>query len=301
MLGRNGAGSTVAGAASELSGYGADLVEDQKLRQRLLAAITAGAVARRRAKRHAGVSGLARRLAEDAVLRAQLMEMFAQLQKARRRVERRRSHKLRNSVFVLAGFGAASAAVSMPSVRGRILGIVSDLRERGQSAGKMSGPTTVTEAIEVEAPLSSVYNQWTQFEEFPRFMEGVEQVQQLDDTRLHWVAKVGGKRAEWDAKILAQEPDRRITWESEEGKQTRGTVTFEERGPSLTRIRLEMSYVPEGLLEQAGSAVGLDARRIRGDLQRFKEQIEQQGAESGAWRGEIEGGSKRATPSSQTS
>jgi uncharacterized membrane protein len=301
VLGRNGARSTVAGAASELSGYGAELVEDQKLRERLLAAIAAGALARRRAKRQAGALGFARRLAEDAVLRAQLMEMFVQLQKARRRVERRRSHKLRNSLLVLAGFGAASAAASMPSVRGRILGLVGDLRERGQSAGNTSRPTTVTEAIEVEAPLSAVYNQWTQFEEFPRFMEGVEQVQQLDDTRLHWVAKVGGRRAEWDAKILAQEPDRRITWESEDGKQTRGTVTFEELGSSSTRVRLEMSYVPEGMLEQAGSAVGLDAKRIRGDLQRFKEQIEQQGAESGAWRGEIEGGSKRATPSSQTS
>jgi len=275
-------------------------VEDEKLRERLLAALTAGAVVRRRAKRQAGAFGFARRLAEDAVLRAQLMEMFVQLQKARRRVDRRRSHKLRNSVFVLAGFGAASAAVSMPSVRGRILGVVGDLRERGQSAGKISGPTTVTEAMEVEAPLSAVYNQWTQFEEFPRFMEGVERVEQLDDTRLHWVAKVGGKRAEWDAKILSQEPDRRISWESEDGKQTRGTVTFEELGPSRARVRLEMTYVPEGVLEQAGSAVGLDARRIRGDLQRFKEQIEQQGAESGGWRGEIEGGRKQGTPSSQS-
>src|SRR5215204_6973326 len=112
---------------------------------------------------------------------------------------------------------------------------------------------SVEQTIEVNLPVRTVYNQWTQFEEFPRFMEGVEEVKQLDDTRLHWVAKVGGKRAEWDAKILSQEPDRRISWESEDGKQTRGTVTFEELGPSRARVRLEMTYVPEGVLEQAGS------------------------------------------------
>ena len=297
MFGRNGARTTVAEAATELSGYGTELVEDEKLRERLLAAVAAGAAARRRARRQAGVVGYARRLAEDRVLRAQLLEMFVQLQKARRRVERRRSHKLRNTVFVLAGFGAASVAVSVPSVRRRILDLVGDLKEGSQSVAKTSGPTTVTETILVEAPLSAVYNQWTQFEEFPRFMEGVERVEQLDDTRLHWVAKVGGKRAEWDAKILSQEPDERISWESEDGKQTRGIVTFQELGTSQTRIQLAMTYVPEGVLEHAGSAIGLDARRIRGDLQRFKEQIEAKGVESGGWRGTIEGGRKQTTPS----
>ena len=115
--------------------------------------------------------------------------------------------------------------------------------------------STVAVTRLIEAPVSAVYNQWTQFEEFPRFMEGVERVEQLDDTRLHWVAKVGGKRAEWDAKILSQEPDRRISWESDDGKQTRGTVSFEQVGPARTRIQLGMSYTPEGVLEQAGSAV----------------------------------------------
>jgi uncharacterized membrane protein len=299
MFGRNGAPTAVAGAASELSGYGTDLVKDEKLRQRLMAALVAGAEARRRAKRQAGVLGFARRLASDPILQAQLVEMFVQLQKAQRRVERRRSHKLRNSVVVLAGFGAASAAVSLPSVRERILRVVGDLKDRGPSVVRAAGPTTVNEEIEIDAPLSTTYNQWTQFEEFPRFMEGVEEVKQLDDTRLHWVAKVGGKRAEWDAKILAQDPDKRISWESEDGKQTRGTVTFEAVGPSSTRVRLSMTYVPEGVVEQAGSAMGLDRRRIRGDLQRFKEQIEQQGTESGSWRGKIEGGQK--TPSTSPS
>jgi uncharacterized membrane protein len=298
MFGRNGAQTAAADAASELSGYGAEFVQDEKLRQRLMAAIVAAAAARRRAKRQAGVRGFVQRLARDPVLRSEVGEMLTQLQKARRRVERRRSHKVRNSVLVLAGFGAASAAVSIPSVRQRVLRVVGDLKDRGLSVTSTAAPTTITEEIAVDAPLSATYNLWTQFEEFPRFMQGVEEVTQLDDTRLHWVAKVGGKRAEWDAKILTQEPDKRISWESEDGKHTRGTVFFEEIGPTSTRIRLEMTYVAEGVLEQAGSAVGLDRRRISGDLQRFKEHIEDEGTESGSWRGKIEGGRKTPAKSS---
>ena len=299
MLGRNGARTAVADAASELSGYGTELVEDEKLRERLMAAIVAGAAARRRAKRQAGVRGFARRVATDPVLHAQLAEMVAQLQKAQRRVQRRRSHKVRNSIVLLAGFGAASAAVSIPGVRKRVLRVVGDLKDRGQSAATGSEPTTVTEEIVVDAPLSTTYNQWTQFEEFPRFMEGVEEVRQLDDTRLHWIAKVGGRRAEWDAKIVSQEPDKRISWRSEDGKQNSGTVTFEEAGPTSTRVRLELTYLSEGVVEQLGSAVGLDRRRVRGDLQRFKERIEEQGVESGGWRGQVEGGRKQGTSAPQ--
>jgi uncharacterized membrane protein len=140
--------------------------------------------------------------------------------------------------------------------------------------------------------VSTAYNQWTQFEEFPTFMDGVEQVRQLDDTLLHWAVNVAGKRAEWDAKILEQEPDRRISWESVDGKQTRGTVTFEEAGPSRSRIRLTMRYSAEGLAEVAGSALGLDRRRVRGDLERFQQLIESRGSESGAWRGQIEDGAE---------
>ena len=298
MFRKNGAKAAVRDAASELSVYGTELVQDEKLRERLRAAIVAGAAARRRARRQVGMFGLMQRLAADPVLRAQVGEMLAQLLKARRRVERRRSHKVRNSVLLLAGFGAASAAVSVPSVRQRILGVVGNVKDRGQSVTSDPTPTTIREEIAVEAPLSATYNQWTQFEKFPRFMQGVEEITQLDDTRLHWVAKIGGKRAEWDAKILTQEPDKRISWESEDGKHTRGTVVFEEIGPTSTRIRLEMTYVPEGVLEQAGSAVGLDRRRISGDLRRFKEQIEE-GTESHGWRGKIESGRKTSAKSSQ--
>jgi len=152
-------------------------------------------------------------------------------------------------------------------------------------------PRTIEQEIEVEVPVSTAYNQWTQFEEFPNFMEGVDEVKQLDDTLLRWAATVAGKKAEWDAKIIEQEPDSRIIWESVDGKQTRGTVTFEPAGAgSRTRIRLNMSYRPEGVAEKVGSAVGLDERRVRGDLERFRELIEARQVESGAWRDKIERG-----------
>ena len=152
---------------------------------------------------------------------------------------------------------------------------------------------TIEQSVEVKVPLSTAYNQWTQFEDFPLFMEGVDHVQQLDDTRLHWAATVAGKTNEWDAKILEQHPDKQVSWISEDGKKTRGTVTFEPVGESKTLIRLSMSYQAEGLTEALGSAVGLDERRVRGDLERFKELIESRGTESGAWRGEVSAGQKK--------
>ena len=297
MLRRNGKSQAVMDAAEELTSYGGGVLEDDKARRRLLTAVTAGLGARQRAKRQMGLAGLLRRLAEDPVLRANAVTMLVALQQTRQRVERRRSHKVRNVLLVFAGAGAATAVVAVPAVRARVLGLVGGTKDRVGSVAAGSSPTSITEEIEVDAPLSTVYNQWTQFEQFPQFMEGVETVEQLDDTRLRWVAKVAGKRAEWEAKILHQDPDRRIGWQSTDGKQTTGTVTFEPIGDERTRIRLAMTYTPEGPLERAGSAVGLDNRRIGGDLERFKELIEDRGAESGAWRGEIKGGKK--TPSSK--
>ena len=156
---------------------------------------------------------------------------------------------------------------------------------------------SVEQSIEVQVPVSTAYNQWTQFEEFPLFMDGVEHVEQRDDTRLHWVATVAGRTAEWDAKILEQHPDRQISWISEDGKKTRGTVSFESLGESKTLIRLSMSYKTEGPIEQLGSAAGLDKQRIKGDLARFKELIESRGTESGEWRGEIQAGQKTESTS----
>jgi uncharacterized membrane protein len=115
-------------------------------------------------------------------------------------------------------------------------------------------------------------------------------VRQLDDTRLHWVASVAGRRAEWDAKILEQHPDRQISWISEDGRKTRGTVTFESLDPQRTLVRLSIGYQAEGFVEAVGSAAGLDRRRIDGDLKRFKELIEARGNASGAWREDISAG-----------
>ena len=145
-------------------------------------------------------------------------------------------------------------------------------------------------SIEVDRPLNQVYNQWTQFEEFPRFMEGVKSVKQLDDTRLHWVAEIGGKEKQWTAKIIEQIPDHRVAWESESGEFTSGVVSFQSLGPNRTRVTLEISYDPKGFMENAGDAIGVVSRRIENDLKRFKEFIENRGQETGAWRGTIREG-----------
>jgi uncharacterized membrane protein len=267
---KKGAVGAVGDAADTLSPYADQLVHDEKLRQRLIAAITAGAAARRRARRQAGVLGLATRLASDDVLRAQVAEAALQLRKARARVERRRSHRVRNFLLFLTGAGLVVAAT--PSARQ----VVADRLRRAKHLGEPAA-TTVVEEIEVEAPVSAAYDRWTRFEEFPKFMEGVDEVKRLDESLLHWAVTVGGKKAEWDARILDQQPDRRIAWESVDGKRTRGVVTFEPAGPTRTRVRVNMTYTAEGAAEQLGSAAGLDDRRVRGDLERFRELIEAKG------------------------
>jgi uncharacterized membrane protein len=147
----------------------------------------------------------------------------------------------------------------------------------------------IDESIEVEVPVQTAYNQWTQFEEFPTFMESVEQVQQLDDKHLHWVADVGGTKAEWDAEITHQEPDRRIAWRATSGFPNYGEVTFEPVN-GKTRINVNMEFEPEGTKESAGSVLGFDSRTVKKDLERFKDFIEGRGIETGAWRGEVKGG-----------
>ena len=145
----------------------------------------------------------------------------------------------------------------------------------------------IEKTIDVDAPIQTVYNQWTQFEEFPRFMEGVKSVKQLDDKRLHWVAEIGGKEKEWNARITEQLPDRRISWQSETGEYTSGTVTFEPAGNNRTRVHLQLNYDPNGFVENVGDALGVVSGRVEGDLERFKEFIEHRGQETGAWRGTI--------------
>jgi uncharacterized membrane protein len=148
--------------------------------------------------------------------------------------------------------------------------------------------STIVQSIDVRVPVRTAYNQWTQFEEFPRFMEGVEKVEQLDDTRLHWVAKVAGKKKEWDAEITEQTPDQRVAWTATSGAPNGGVVTFHRLDDSTTRVTVQMEVEPEGPVEAVGVAAGMPDRRVKGDLDRFKEFIESRGKETGAWRGEVE-------------
>ena len=147
---------------------------------------------------------------------------------------------------------------------------------------------TIVEWIDVQVPVRTAYNQWTQFEDFPQFMENVERVDQLDDRRLHWVAKVAGKTKEWDAEITEQTPDKRVAWTSTSGAQNAGVVTFHRLDEDTTRVTVQMDVEPEGAVETVGTAVGIADREIKGDLERFKTFIESRGKETGAWRGEVE-------------
>ena len=261
----------------------AALAGDKAFRTQAVAALVHAAAARDRAASRVGMRAAAGRMVTDEALRRDLSEMIDNLRAAWARLEKKRSHRVRGRLLVLVGAGAA-AAVALPQIRRRLTQSLP-----ASISNKWRG-RVIEEAIQVDVPVSTAYNQWTQFEEFPLFMLGVEHVEQRDDTRLHWVASVAGRTAEWDAKILEQHPDRQISWISQDGKKTRGTVTFEPLGEQRTLIRLSMSYKPEGPAEQVGSAAGLDAARIRGDLERFKQLIEGRGAESGAWRGEVSAG-----------
>ena len=153
----------------------------------------------------------------------------------------------------------------------------------------------IEKSIEVHCPVRTVYNQWTQFEDFPKFMAGVKEVRQLDDTHVHWHAEVWGKDKEWDAEITEQVPDQRISWKSTSGAINSGTVRFESLGPDVTRVRLALAYEPDGAIENAGDAVGLMSARVQESVEDFKEFIEERGAETGGWRGEVHGGKTEKT------
>jgi len=152
---------------------------------------------------------------------------------------------------------------------------------------------SVVESIDVKVPVSTAYNQWTQFEEFPRFMEGVKSVTQTDDTHLHWVAEIAGNDEEWDAEITEQHPDERIAWNATSGAENAGVVTFHRIDDETSRVTLQMDVEPEGVVENVGTALGFLNRRVKGDLERFKEFIESRGIESGSWRGEVEAPAQR--------
>ena len=258
-------------------------IEDAKLRQRL-GVVAAHALAATRESR-----GRLRHLADNRILHRHLRELVGQLEAA----NRHRLRKRRNARFVRFAFVAVPVAVvAVPRSRSWIRERLGGAKEATGSLilPARGGQMRIEEQLDLDVPVSTAYNQWTQFEEFPFFMEGVEEVRQLDDKNLHWVASFGGSRAEWDARIVEQVPDDRIVWQSTDGKETRGTVSFSSRGESASTIRLTMTYTPEGVMQKVGSAAGLDARRVRGDLKRFKKLIESRGTEDGAWRGRIKEG-----------
>lgn len=151
----------------------------------------------------------------------------------------------------------------------------------------------IEKSIDVNVPVRTAYDQWTQFEEFPDFMEGVESVHQLDDRRLHWCAEISGKMVEWDAQIAEQIPDTRIAWRSTSGAPNAGVVSFYRLSDDRCRVTLQIDYEPHGFLETVGDWLGVMSRRVEGDLERFKKFIEQRGVETGAWRGTIPSPDKR--------
>jgi uncharacterized membrane protein len=150
--------------------------------------------------------------------------------------------------------------------------------------------SAVTQSVDVAVPVTTAYNQWTQFETFPQFMEGVEQVQQLDATHLHWRVRVGGATRDFDATITEQHPDERVAWQSDSGPRHAGVITFHRLDANNTRVTAQLEIDPEGFIESAGDKLGVPDRRVKGDLNRFKEFIEERGRESGGWRGDVPAG-----------
>ena len=147
--------------------------------------------------------------------------------------------------------------------------------------------STVEESIEVAVPVTTAYNQWTQFESFPQFMEGVEQIEQTSDTMTRWVTKIGGVERTFDTTITEQLPDERVAWKSVDEPRQAGVVTFHRLSPETTKVMVQMDFEPEGLVETAGDKLGVVKHRVKGDLERFKDFIEDRGRETGAWRGAV--------------
>ena len=147
--------------------------------------------------------------------------------------------------------------------------------------------STITQSVDVEVPVTTAYNQWTQFESFPQFMSGVEEIRQLDDTHTHWVTKIGGVKREFDATITEQHPDERVAWKSDSGPQQAGVITFHKLDDTHTRVTAQMDVDPETIVEKAADKLGMIEGQVKGDMERFKSFIEQRGGETGAWRGDV--------------
>jgi len=146
---------------------------------------------------------------------------------------------------------------------------------------------TVVESVDVAVPVRTAYNQWTQFEQFPQFMEGVTEIRQVDDRHLHWVVDVAGVHREFDAEITEQHPDERVAWTSLDGPRHAGVVTFHRLDETHTRVTAQMDIDPEGFIEKVGDKIGIVDHRVKGDMKRFQEYVEARGTETGAWRGDV--------------
>ena len=237
-----------------------EVAGDEEVARRGAGALASLFLLRRRLRASMGLAGLAWRIANDAHLRGELNRLADDLVAVKARAERTRARRRRRRMLAgLAGSGAAAGA-AVVYVRAR-------------------GPARVEEVIEVAVPVTTAYNQWTQFEEFPRFMDGIEEVRQVDDTHL-----------QWDAVISEQRPDERVAWHATSGKRNAGVVTFHRLADDRSKVMVQLDFEPDGLRETVGTILGLDRRRIRGDLERFSHLLERRGAESGAWRGTVERG-----------
>jgi uncharacterized membrane protein len=211
------------------------------------------------------------RLAYDRRAQEELLRLWRALLAVRGRAERARLRRRRRLLIgSAAGVGVTGGAIV--------------------ALGRAGRGGVIEESVEVEAPVRAVYDQWTQFEEFPRFMEGIEEVRQLDDAHLRWVASIGGARREWEAEISEQRPDERVAWHSRGGKPNGGVVTFHRLADDRSKVMVQLEFEPQGLRERVGHAVGADERRVRRDLQAFKRLVEADGRQSGGWRGEIDHG-----------
>lgn len=146
---------------------------------------------------------------------------------------------------------------------------------------------SVTKSIDVSVPITTAYNQWTQFESFPEFMGGVESIAQTDATHSHWITKVGGVTREFDTEITEQHPDERVAWKSTDGTTHAGVVTFHRISDDETKVTVQLDWAAEGVVEKAGAAIGIDDHQVKADLDRFKTFIESRGSETGAWRGDV--------------
>jgi uncharacterized membrane protein len=195
-----------------------------------------------------------------------------------RRSTRQPKRRSRFWPFAIAGGLSAAGVVAWRRFGDRAEPIITGL----------GGNSEVEQSVDLSVPVREAYNQWTQFEEFPRFMDGVDSVQQLDDTNLLWRATVAGQPREWRARITEQLPDERVAWQALDGSGPDGVVTFHHIDDANSRVMVQIRYAPERLREKAGSAIGLDSMQVKGDLRRFKDLIEGRGVASGGWRGEVD-------------